>query len=173
MPQNMDLLHQKRNRTKKLEENDDIHKSENNKEMIQLTINNKIKSFETFQNRLNKAESLFGYHNLNVPLIKGKERLRLILYRYRLTEKQISNVFEEIVKTLDDYMNKIQPDEKKFNILTYYIILNILKINSEKCSLWFNCYLNQIMDPNKQLLEYQTLKINKNIKIEISDLNQS
>ena len=34
MSQNMDLLHQKRNRTKKLEENDDVHKSENNKKMI-------------------------------------------------------------------------------------------------------------------------------------------
>ena len=109
----------------------------------------------------NKYKNLYTHfinkqHNLNIPLLEANERIRLILYRRRIAECEINKDFAKIIQKLENYFEKINPQEKEINMKTYYILLNLQKIENDKCKVWFEYYLEICY----------TLKIkSKNIKI--------
>lgn len=129
--------------------------------------NDNNENFDLFSEYIKKQ------HNFNLPLIEANERIRLILYRRRVAESKISNNLKEVIKNIEDYMNKLDPEEKEINILTYYIILNILIIKTDNCLSWFERYLKEITHPNPQIENYQEIKKYNNIRIELDEKDKS
>ena len=107
------------------------------------------------------------HHNLNVPLLKGNEKLRLIIYRRRIAEKEINIILKDIIKKTEKYFENINTEEEEFNILTFLIITYILKINTKIALTCFKYYLLQIFEPTTQIIEHKNFSIQYYINIKV------
>ena len=111
-------------------------------------------------------------HNLNIPLLEANERVRLILYRRRIAESEINKDFANLIQKLENYFEKINPQEKEINIQTYYILLNLQKIENDKCKVWFEYYLDNMLYPKNQIKKYKNFFMDYGIKIQANNSNK-
>ena len=126
----------------------------------------------------NKYKNLYTHfinkqHNLNIPLLEANERIRLILYRRRIAECEINKDFAKIIQKLENYFEKINPQEKEINIQTYYILLNLQKIENDKCKVWFEYYLDNMLYPQNQIEKYKNFFMDYGIKIQANNSNKN
>ena len=112
-------------------------------------------------------------HNLNIPLLEANERIRLILYRRRIAECEINKDFAKIIQKLENYFEKINPQEKEINMKTYYILLNLQKIENDKCKVWFEYYLDNMLYPQNQIEKYKNFFMDYGIKIQANNSNKN
>ena len=126
----------------------------------------------------NKYKNLYTHfinkqHNLNIPLLEANERIRLILYRRRIAECEINKDFAKIIQKLENYFEKINPQEKEINMKTYYILLNLQKIENDKCKVWFEYYLDNMLYPQNQIEKYKNFFMDYGIKIQANNSNKN
>lgn len=103
-----------------------------------------------FKEKFNNSK----FNNLNIPLIRATERIRLNLYKFNLFKSnQDFNEFNNIILKMKKYFENIDPDEKEFNIKTYLFLLCLLaiKTNKKKCKTWYYNYVSQTLSPLDQL----------------------
>jgi len=112
-------------------------------------------------------------HNLNIPLLEANERIRLILYRRRIAECEINKDFAKIIQKLENYFEKINPQEKEINMKTYFILLNLQKIENDKCKVWFEYYLDNMLYPQNQIEKYKNFFMDYGIKIQANNSNKN
>ena len=111
-------------------------------------------------------------HNFNIPLLEANERVRLILYKKRIAESEINKDFAKIIQKLENYFKQINPQEKEINIQTYYILLNLQKIENDKCKVWFEYYLDNMLYPKNQIKKYKNFFMDYGIKIQANNSNK-
>ena len=111
-------------------------------------------------------------HNFNIPLLEANERVRLILYRKRIAESEINKDFAKIIQKLENYFKQINPQEKEINMKTYYILLNLQKIENDKCKVWFEYYLDNMLYPKNQIKKYKNFFMDYGIKIQANNSNK-
>ena len=111
-------------------------------------------------------------HNFNIPLLEANERVRLILYKKRIAESEINKDFAKIIQKLENYFEKINPQEKEINMKTYYILLNLQKIENDKCKVWFEYYLDNMLYPKNQIKKYKNFFMDYGIKIQANNSNK-
>ena len=125
----------------------------------------------------NKYKNLYTHfinkkHNFNIPLLEANERVRLILYRKRIAESEINKDFAKIIQKLENYFKQINPQEKEINMKTYYILLNLQKIENDKCKVWFEYYLDNMLYPKNQIKKYKNFFMDYGIKIQANNSNK-
>ena len=111
-------------------------------------------------------------HNFNIPLLEANERVRLILYKKRIAESEINKDFAKIIQKLENYFKQINPQEKEINMKTYYILLNLQKIENDKCKVWFEYYLDNMLYPKNQIKKYKNFFMDYGIKIQANNSNK-
>ena len=136
-------------------------------ELLCLKINN--------DTRLEESKKLYieKQHNLNVPLLKGNEKLRLILYRRRIAEKEINIKSKDIIEKSEGYFKNIDIEKEEFNTLTFLIITYILKLNTQEVKVWLEPYLSQIFEPTLQIENRKYYYKEFGIKIKISEEDEN
>ena len=112
-------------------------------------------------------------HNFNIPLLEANERVRLILYKKRIAESEINKDFAKIIQKLENYFKQINPQEKEINMKTYYILLNLQKIENDKCKVWFEYYLDNMLYPKNQIKKYKNFFMDYGIKIQANNSNKN
>ena len=125
----------------------------------------------------NKYKNLYTHfinkkHNFNIPLLEANERVRLILYKKRIAESEINKDFAKIIQKLENYFKQINPQEKEINMKTYYILLNLQKIENDKCKVWFEYYLDNMLYPKNQIKKYKNFFMDYGIKIHANNSNK-
>ena len=111
-------------------------------------------------------------HNFNIPLLEANERVRLILYKKRIAESEINKDFAKIIQKLENYFKQINPQEKEINMKTYYILLNLQKIENDKSKVWFEYYLDNMLYPKNQIKKYKNFFMDYGIKIQANNSNK-
>ena len=122
------------------------------------------------------------FHNLNIPLIKGNERLRLNLYKYRIatTQKDL-NEFHDIIIKMEEIFKSNNPENKEMNLQIYLFLIGLFEIDTEEKMTWFENFFLHLVSPLEQLnLEksqfkndfvlYKNRSLNNKIKITIEDV---
>lgn len=128
-----------------------------------------------------KAQTI-KYNNLNIPLNKSIERLRLNLYRHKITkyEDNLKNrikEFKDLIQSMENTIKNINPDEKKINVLIFAFLSSLIYTDTNDKKIWLENYINQMLNPENQVKEINCLKlvefVNKHIKINIKDQNKN